>query len=46
MFSDRIKIRSDLQSFQYLPAKRIKDKLPDPLAHLVDSVPDIEELPK
>ena len=46
MFSDNIKIRADLQSCQYLPATRIKPKLPDPLAHLIDSVPNIHELPK
>ena len=46
MFSDHIKIRADLQSCQYLPAKRINVKLPDPLAHLNDSVPNINELPK
>ena len=46
MFSDHIKIRADLQSCQYLPAKRINVKLPDPLAHLIDSVPNINELPK
>ena len=45
-FSDHIKIRADLQSCQYLPAKRIKMKLPDPLAHLIDSVPKIDELPR
>ena len=31
MFSDHIKIRADLQSCQYIPAKRINVKLPDPL---------------
>ena len=46
MFSDHIKIRADLQSCQYLPAKRINVKLPDLLARLVDSVPNINELPK
>ena len=46
MFSDHIKIRADLQSCQYLPAKRINVKLPDTLAHLIDSVPNINELPK
>ena len=46
MFSDHIKIRADLQSCQYLPAKRINVKLPDPLEHLIDSVPNINELPK
>ena len=46
MFSDHNKIRADLQSCQYLPAKRINVKLPDPLAHLIDSVPNINELPK
>ena len=46
MFSDHIKIRADLQSCQYLPANRINVKLPDPLAHLIDSVPSINELPK
>ena len=45
-FSDHIKIRSDLQSCYYLPAKRINVKLPDPLADLIDSVPKINELPK
>ena len=45
MFSDHIKIRADLQSCQYLPAKRINVKLPDPLEHLIDSVPNINELP-
>ena len=39
MFGDNIKIRADLQSCQYLPATRINVKLPDPLAHLIDSVP-------
>ena len=38
--------KADLQSCQYLPAKRINVKLPDPLAHLIDSVPNINELPK
>ena len=46
MFSDHIKVRADLQSCKYLPAKRINVKLPDPLAHLIDSVPNINELPK
>ena len=46
MFSDHIKIRADLLSCQYLPAKRINVKLTDPLAHLIDSVPNINELPK
>ena len=46
MFSDKINIRADLQSCQYLPAKRIKVKLPDPIEQLIDSVPDINELPK
>ena len=46
MFKDHIKIRADLQSCQYLPVKRINVKLPDPLAHLIDSVPNINELPK
>ena len=46
MFSDHIKIRADIQNCQYLPAKRINVKLPDPLAHLIDSVPNINELPK
>ena len=46
MFSDHIKIRADLQSCQYLPAKRINVKLPDPLEHFIDSVPNINELPK
>ena len=46
MFSDNIKIRADLQSCQYLPATRINVKLTDPLAHLIDSVPNIHELPK
>ena len=46
MFSDNIRIRADLQSCQYLPATRINVKLPDPLAHLIDSVPNIHELPK
>ena len=46
MFSDHIKIRADLQSCQYLPAKRINVKLPDPLAQLIDSVPNFDELPK
>ena len=46
MFSDHIKIRADLQSCQYLPAKRINVKLPDPLEHLIDSVPNINELPR
>ena len=32
MFSDHIEIRADLQSCQYLPAKRINVKLPDALA--------------
>ena len=46
IFSDHIKIRADLQCCQYLPAKRINVKLPDSLAHLIDSVPNINELPK
>ena len=46
MFGDHIKIRAHLQSCQYLPAKRINVKLPDPLEHLIDSVPNINELPK
>ena len=45
-FGDHIEIRADLQSCQYLPAKRINVKLPDQLAHLIDSVPKIDELPK
>ena len=46
MFSDHINIRADLQSCQYLPAKRINVKLPDPLEQLIDLVPNINELPK
>ena len=46
MFSDNIKIRADFESCQYLPAKKINAKLPDPLAHPIDSVPNIDELPK
>ena len=46
MFSDHIKIRADFQSSQYLPAKRINVKVPNPVAHLIDSVPNINELPK
>ena len=46
MFSDHIKIRADLQSCQYLPATRINVKLRGPLAHLIDSVPNINDLPK
>ena len=45
MFSDPIKIRVDLQSCQYLPAKIINVNLPDPLAHLIESAPNINELP-
>ena len=46
MFSDHIKIRADLQSCQYLPAKRINVKLLAPLDHLIDSMPNISELQK
>ena len=46
MFSDHIKIRANLQSCQYLPAQRSNFKLPDPFAQLIDSVPNIDELPK
>ena len=46
MLSDHIKIRADLQSCQYLPAKRISVKFPDPLEHLIDSVQNINDLPK
>ena len=46
IFSDHIKIRADLQSCQYLPAKRINVKLPDPPAKLFDSVTNINEQPK
>ena len=46
MFSDHIKIRADLQSCQYLPAKGINVKFPDLLAQLIDSVLNINELPK
>ena len=46
MFSDHIKNRADSQSCQYLPAKRLNVILPDLLANLIDSVPNINELPK
>ena len=46
MFSNHNKLRADLQRCQYLPAKRINVKMPDPLANLIDPVPKIDELPK
>ena len=46
MFSDHIKIRADIQSCQYLTANRIKVKLLDPLAHLIDSKLNFDELTK
>ena len=46
MFSDHTKIRAHLQSCHYLPAKRINVKLSDPLLHLIDSVLNINQLPK
>ena len=46
MFKDHIKIRANLQSCQYLPAKRINEKFYDALANLIDSVPNIIALPK
>ena len=45
MFSDHIKIRADLHSCQYLPAKRMNVKLTVPLEQLIDSVPNINWLP-
>ena len=46
MFSDHIELRAYLPSCRYLPAKRVNLKLPDPLVQLVDSVLNIDELPK
>ena len=36
----------NLQSCQNLPAKKTDVKLPDSLAHSIDSLPNIDELPK
>ena len=46
MCSVRIEIRAELQSCQYIPAQRINVKSPDPLAYLIDSVPNLDELLK
>ena len=43
--SKYIKIRPDLDSCDKIPAKRINVSLPDPLAHLIAELPDLEDLP-
>ena len=42
---DNIKIRSDLESCDKIPAKFIDVQLPDPLEHLIGAVPDVKDLP-
>ena len=42
---DNIKIRSDLEACDKVPAKIIDVQLPDPLEHLMQTVPDVEDLP-
>ena len=42
---DNIKIRSDLESCDEIPAKYIDVLLPDPLKHLIGAVPDVKNLP-
>ena len=45
IIGDNIKIRSDLESCDKITAKFIDVQLPDPLAHLMASIPDVEQLP-
>ena len=42
---DNIKIRSDLEACDKVPAKIFDVQLPDPLEHLMQAVPDVEDLP-
>ena len=45
LISKHVKIRPDLESCDKIPAKRISASMPDPLAHLISTVPPIESLP-
>ena len=47
LISKYIKIRPDpdLDSCDKIPAKRISVSLPDPLAHLISELPDLDDLP-
>ena len=40
-----IKIRSDLNSCEHIPAAKVNVKLPDPLAHLIGTLPSVGEMP-
>ena len=40
-----IKLRSDAATCRDMPAVKINVKLPDPLQHLIGTVPEIEKLP-
>ena len=40
-----IKIRSDLSSCDHIPAVKLNVKLPDPLAHLIETLPSVDEMP-
>ena len=43
--SKYIKIRPDLDGCDKIPAKRISVSLPDPLAHFISELPDLDDLP-
>ena len=45
LISKSIKIRPDLDSCDKIPAKRISVSLPDPFAHLISELPDLDDLP-
>ena len=40
-----IKIRSDLSSCEHIPAVKVNVKPPDSLAHLIETLPSVEEMP-
>ena len=39
------KMRSDLTSCQHIPAVKVNVKLPDPLGHLIEVLPTVDEIP-
>ena len=39
-----IRIRSDLSNCEHIPAVKVNIKLPDPLAHLIGTLPSVEEM--
>ena len=45
LISKYIKIRPDLDSCDKIPAKRISVSLPDPLAHLISELPELDGIP-